>query len=95
MERKQFPPQVNYLIFVLQNLEYKFVDLLSCHLEKASNEVTQAHVTQRFNYLRNKNTVLQARLEDVFSVVRNLPMFSTLLLGEMKKAESMGHACSN
>eukprot|EP00884_Botryococcus_braunii_P000817 jgi/Botrbrau1/10736/Bobra.180_2s0006.1 len=54
----------------IKNLEYKFVDLLSCHLEKANDDLTRGHVSQRFHHLRNKSIVLQARLEDVFSMVK-------------------------
>lgn len=54
---------------LVQNLEYKFVELLSCQLRKGSEEATKSKVSQRFNHLRQRNNLLQTRLEDVLGLV--------------------------
>ena len=54
----------------IQNLEYKFVELMSCNFGKSQDEIVQQHITYRYNSLKSRLSIMQARLQDVNNLVK-------------------------
>ena len=46
----------------IQNMEYKFVELLSCDFEASSEETVRQQITYRYNAVKSKLAIMQARL---------------------------------
>ena len=46
----------------IQNMEYKFVELLSCDFEASSEEIVRQQITYRYNAVKSKLAIMQARL---------------------------------
>ena len=47
----------------IQNMEYKFVELLSCHFIPSPEDVIRRHITYRYSALKHRNYLLQQRLQ--------------------------------
>lgn len=77
----------------IQNMEYKFVDLLSCAFERSPDEIVQHHITYRYNTLKQKLAIMQARLHDINSLVKTKN--PSLLLQLQKYTASPGDASSS
>ena len=43
----------------IQNMEYKFVELLYCSCYKSPDDVVQQHITYRYNNMKQKVVLLQ------------------------------------
>jgi len=54
----------------IQNMEYKFIELLSCDFVASSEEVVRQHITYRYNSVKSKLALMQARLQDINSLVK-------------------------
>ena len=54
----------------IQNIEYKFIELLSCDFFASSEEVVRQQITFRYNSVKSKLAVMQARLQDVSALVK-------------------------
>jgi hypothetical protein len=54
----------------IQNMEYKFVELLSCHFIPSPEESIRRQITYRYSALKHRNHVLQQRLQDVNALVK-------------------------
>lgn len=54
---------------VVQNLEFKYVDLLSCYFKSSTDDAVKAHASMRYNAMREKAGIHEARLADVHSKV--------------------------
>eukprot|EP00741_Cyanophora_paradoxa_P015304 tig00000194_g14773.t1 len=63
-------PQGGARLDFIQNMEYKFVELLSMDFFASSDDIVRAAVTWRYNTLKNKLAILQARLQDVNNLVK-------------------------
>ncbi len=59
--RKRAPPQ---------NLEYKFVELLSVSFLRSSEAITREHISFRYQSSRARLALVQARLNDVVTLVK-------------------------
>ena len=53
----------------IQNMEYKFVELLSCRFLSSSDEEIRDQITYRYNVLKSRLALMQARLADVNALV--------------------------
>ena len=51
-------------------MEYKFVELLSCDFEASSEEVVRQQITYRYNAVKSKLAIMQARLQDINAIVK-------------------------
>ncbi len=51
-------------------MEYKFVELLSCRFLALPEDVVRAHVSFRYNVVKSRLALMQARLADVNSLVK-------------------------
>ncbi|EFJ50391.1 hypothetical protein VOLCADRAFT_88953 [Volvox carteri f. nagariensis] len=54
----------------IQNMEYKFVELLSCKFVAAAEELIRLQVSYRYNVVRARLQLMEARLADVSAMVR-------------------------
>ena len=54
----------------IQNMEYKFVELLSCDFEASSEEIVRQQITYRYNAVKSKLAIMQARLQDINAIVK-------------------------
>ena len=49
----------------IQNIEYKFIELLSCDFMASSEEAVRQSITYRYNSVKSKVQLMEARLKDV------------------------------
>ncbi|OMJ90010.1 hypothetical protein SteCoe_7687 [Stentor coeruleus] len=54
----------------IQNIEYKFIELLSLDFVATSEELVRQQITFRYNTVKSKTAVLQARLQDISALVK-------------------------
>lgn len=54
----------------IQNMEYKFIELLSCNFIASGEEAVRQHITFRYNSIKAKLALMQARLQDINSLVK-------------------------
>jgi hypothetical protein len=54
----------------IQNIEYKFIELLSCDYQASSEEVVRQNITYRYNSFKSKAQLMDARLKDVNDLVK-------------------------
>jgi hypothetical protein len=54
----------------IQNMEYKFVELMSCNFTQSSQEIIQHQITYRYNSIKQRLNVMQAKLSDINSLVK-------------------------
>jgi len=52
-------------------MEYKFVELLSCQFQASSEEHIKQQVTYRYNAVKSRLALMQARLADINALVRH------------------------
>lgn len=55
---------------VIQNMEYKFVELLSCEFVASTEDHVRQQITFRYNSVKSRLALMQARLQDINSLVR-------------------------
>ncbi|KAF4651444.1 hypothetical protein FOL46_000315, partial [Perkinsus olseni] len=54
----------------VQNMEYKFIELLSAEFIASPDTVIRQHITYRYNALKSKLNASQARLQDFHAIVK-------------------------
>lgn len=54
----------------VQNLEYKYLQLLSLDCEQASDDLIRSNITYRFSTLKAKHTYLKNKLRDITAVLK-------------------------
>jgi hypothetical protein len=54
----------------IQNIEYKFIELLSLDFQAASEESIRQQITYRYNAVKSKLALMQARLQDISALVK-------------------------
>uniref|UniRef100_A0A7S1DPD2 Spindle assembly abnormal protein 6 N-terminal domain-containing protein n=2 Tax=Hemiselmis andersenii TaxID=464988 RepID=A0A7S1DPD2_HEMAN len=54
----------------IQNMEYKFVELLSCNFIASPEDVIRAHICFRYNTLKSRLALVQSRLQDIESLIK-------------------------
>ena len=54
----------------IRNMQYKFVDLLSCNFHRSPDELVRQQITYRYNSLKSRLALMQARLQDVNALVK-------------------------
>jgi hypothetical protein len=54
----------------IQNMEYKFVELLSCDFDASTEETIRQQITYRYNAVKSKLAIMQARLQDINAIVK-------------------------
>ena len=54
----------------IQNMEYKFVELMTCSFERSPEEMVQRQITYRYNSMRQRLALTQARLFEMNHLVK-------------------------
>jgi hypothetical protein len=67
----------------IQNMEYKFVELVSCVCHRSSEEMIQKQITYRYNAMKQKLAVMQSRLHEINNLVK---MKNPSLLLQLQKS---------
>ena len=57
------------LLATLQNMGYKFVELMSCQFQASDEERVKQQLTFRYNAVKSRLALMQARLADINAVV--------------------------
>jgi hypothetical protein len=73
----------------IQNMEYKFVELLSLPFEASPDDIVRQQITFRYNALKSRYGLLQARLQDISALVK-LKNPSLLLQLHQRGASGIG-----
>jgi hypothetical protein len=74
-------PQTHLAVFIMnrdgqarldfiQNMEYKFVELLSVSFARSPDDLIRASISFRYNAVKSKLAIVSARLEEVTNVVK-------------------------
>ena len=72
----------------IQNIEYKFIELLSCDFMASSEEAVRQSITYRYNSVKSKVQLMEARLKDVNNLVK---VKNPSLLLQLQKAQPNAH----
>jgi len=67
----------------IQNMEYKFVELVSCGCQRSSEDMIQRQITYRYNAMKQKLAVMQSRLHEINNLVK---MKNPSLLLQLQKS---------
>lgn len=59
----------------IQNIEYKFIELLSADFMASSEEIVRQSITFRYNSVKSKVALMEARLKDVNNLVKSITLF--------------------
>eukprot|EP00601_Ochromonadales_sp_CCMP2298_P001065 CAMPEP_0173187082 /NCGR_PEP_ID=MMETSP1141-20130122/10496_1 /TAXON_ID=483371 /ORGANISM="non described non described, Strain CCMP2298" /LENGTH=199 /DNA_ID=CAMNT_0014110849 /DNA_START=192 /DNA_END=791 /DNA_ORIENTATION=- len=70
----------------IQNMEYKFVELMHCACERSPDESVQQHITYRYNSMKHKLSTMQGRLQEIHNLVK---VKNPSLLLQLQKATGM------
>jgi hypothetical protein len=54
----------------IQNMEYKFVELLSADFHASNEEIIRQSITYRYNSIKSKVSMMESRLRDVNNLVK-------------------------
>lgn len=54
----------------IQNMEYKFLELLSLDFHASSEEIVRQNISFRYSVLKAKDQILQNRLKDISSIIK-------------------------
>ena len=66
---QQSPIRTGRLDFI-QNMEYKFIELMSCHFEHSQEEAVQQQISYRYNAMKARLNLVTQRLQEVNSVLK-------------------------
>lgn len=69
----------------IQNMEYKFVELLSCDFQASQEDVVRQQVTFRYNSVKSRLALSQGRLQDISALVK---VKNPSILLQLQKAPS-------
>jgi len=78
----------------IQNMEYKFLELMSCSFIRSPEDVVQHQITYRYNTVKQKLAVMQARLYELNNLVKTKNP-SLLLQLHNKQNVNLGNSSMN
>ncbi len=78
----------------IQNMEYKFVDLMTCEFVRSAEEIVQQQITYRYNAMKQKLSIMQTRLHEINNLVKTKNP-SLLLQLQKGNANSSSQSPSN
>ena len=55
---------------IIENASFRFVELLACDFSRTDEETTRRHISYRYNALKSRLAMMQARLQDVQKLVQ-------------------------
>eukprot|EP01061_Rhynchopus_euleeides_P032027 TRINITY_DN5308_c0_g1_i1.p1 TRINITY_DN5308_c0_g1~~TRINITY_DN5308_c0_g1_i1.p1 ORF type:complete len:258 (+),score=55.14 TRINITY_DN5308_c0_g1_i1:271-1044(+) len=80
----------NAVLEFIQNMEYKFVELLALPFKESPEHTIRQHISYRYNALKSRLAIMQGRLQDVNALVK-VKNPSLLLQLQRSAAESSSH----
>jgi len=81
----------NAVLEFIQNMEYKFVELLALPFRESPDHMVRQQITFRYNALKSRLAVMQARLQDVNALVKVKNPSLLLQLQRANPGESVLH----
>lgn len=75
----------HHLLVIASVQSFKFVELLSVNFARSSDDVVRQQIAFRYNSVKSKHAVLQARLQDIVNLVK---IKNPSLLLQLQKAPS-------
>jgi hypothetical protein len=60
----------NAVLNFIQNMQYKFVELLSLQFKESPQAVIRSSISFRYNSMKSRLAIMQARMKDVSSLVK-------------------------
>eukprot|EP01064_Diplonema_japonicum_P033719 TRINITY_DN672_c1_g6_i1.p1 TRINITY_DN672_c1_g6~~TRINITY_DN672_c1_g6_i1.p1 ORF type:complete len:292 (+),score=65.68 TRINITY_DN672_c1_g6_i1:101-877(+) len=79
----------NAVLEFIQNMEYKFVELLALPFKESPEHIIRQHISFRYNSLKSRLAMMQTRLQDVNALVK--VKNPSLLLQLQRSASDMSH----
>lgn len=76
---------------LLQNLEFKFVELLALPLRESAEALVRSHITYRYNAMRSRLSIMTAKLQDVSALVKVRDSNARRQLADSKEADVYFH----
>jgi len=67
----------------IQNMEYKFVELLSCKFQQSADSFIRQQISFRYNAMKSRLALMQSRLQEVNTVIK---VKNPSLLHQLQKA---------
>jgi hypothetical protein len=64
-------PEGHARLDVIENASFRFIELLSCDFGRTDEETTRRHISYRYNALKSRLAITQARLQDVQKLVQS------------------------
>jgi hypothetical protein len=77
---------------LIQNMEYKFIELMSCDFEASPEHVIQHHITYRYNAMKQRLAIMQSRLHEINNLVKLKN--PSLLIQLQKSGPGLGSSAS-
>eukprot|EP00919_Chromeraceae_sp_WS-2016_P031277 GHVR01073950.1.p1 GENE.GHVR01073950.1~~GHVR01073950.1.p1 ORF type:complete len:245 (+),score=71.54 GHVR01073950.1:41-775(+) len=74
----------------IQNMEYKFVELLSCDFAASVEDTVREQITFRYNSIKNKLQMMQTRMQDINALVKVKNPSLLLQLQRGQQAQQQG-----
>lgn len=72
----------------IQNMEYKFLELLTLDFVTSSEETIRQNITYRYSLLKAKSSILTGRLKDISSILK---LKNPSLLLQLQKGAAGGN----
>jgi hypothetical protein len=74
----------------IQNMEYKFLELLSADFARSPDDVVRRQISYRYNALKAKLTLVKAQQQDVFNIVKSKNPSLLLQMQQRANARAAG-----
>ena len=62
--------ETNARLDFIQNMEYKFLELMTCNLVRSPDEIIQHQITFRYNSMKQRLVTMQSRLHEINNLVK-------------------------
>jgi hypothetical protein len=76
----------------IQNIEYKFIELLSCDFAASPEDTVRQQITYRYNSVKSKSALVQGRLQDLSGLLK---VKNPSLLLQMQKGSQSRRSLRN
>ncbi|CAM9571902.1 unnamed protein product [Chrysoparadoxa australica] len=70
----------------IQNMEHKMVEMLTVEFQRTPEDTVQHHITYRYNAMKSRLALMQARLQDVNNLVK---LKNPSLLLQLQKTQTL------
>jgi hypothetical protein len=87
-----FTDNNNARLDFIQNMEYKFVELMYCNCIRSPEDIVQNHITYRYNTMKQKLSLVQNRLQEITNLVKIKNPSLLLQLHKNNNSAATGHS---